>query len=173
MVQLLGLRPECLLAQQTPLGRSWRVCSALGDASFTCLVPLPRGEPSQPPYNGGTGKLPGTIVRGFIMASYPRSSSPLVFTIAAQDEERELLRAFDVVTECRLRGSGQRGVFVVEVSVWHISQPTGSRPVVSYEARWPNSTPSTFEAHLYQVWHRVARMVEAWHQARSSEDSAR
>lgn len=89
------------------------------------------------------------------------SEGAYTFTRAAYDEMRDCEVGYAVKWSVTLGSSFQRGVWSLLIEVRPLSH-LGGRPVVSYEATWPNSQAQTFEAFLYAAMHRTSRMVEAW-----------
>jgi len=91
-----------------------------------------------------------------------KQADPRIFVVAANDEMRDSQAQWNVVWEVRITPAFSRHVLGVRVTVYDNARGTQETAVVKYENHWPNSTASTWEAFLYQCYHRTARMVENW-----------
>ena len=97
------------------------------------------------------------------MSNKPKTSDPRIFLVAANDEKKDCEREYDLTWHTHIITSHSRHVLGLRIEVFDDHFPASSRPVLSYEGNWPNSTQSTFEAYLYQCYHKVARMCENWY----------
>lgn len=92
------------------------------------------------------------------------------FTRAATDELRDAERQYDVKFELALIPTSQRGVWELAVLVQSKGEHESWHYINRYQNTWPNSTPMSYGAFLYQCCHRVVRMVEAWHAQREKDE---
>lgn len=84
------------------------------------------------------------------------------FTRAAYDEMRDSELTYSVKYQTVLQSSFQKGVWEMVTTATAQHGPFEGRVVAKQLDRVPNVEGVRFEALLYQHFHKVARMVEAW-----------
>lgn len=88
------------------------------------------------------------------------------FTRAAADTLRDTERACGVLIHTDLRLTAQKGVLALVMIAVDGASEEGVSYVTKYTDTWPNSRASSFAAFYFQCSYKLARMVEAWYQAR-------
>lgn len=96
------------------------------------------------------------------MSSRKGSWGPYEFTRAASEEVLLSQASYNVTWAIACLPTKRAGVWALTVQVLDTKGRAVPPTVVRYQAEWPNSTTQSFEAFLYGLCHRTARMVEEW-----------
>lgn len=95
------------------------------------------------------------------------------FTRAATDTIEDVERGCGVHVVCDIRPTPQRGVLALCMHAVDRKGTEGVTYIATYESSWPNSVATSFAAFYYQSAFKLARMVEAWYQARPEDNLPR